>query len=193
MASFLTELFNNLGAVFNRTSAQWYVFGAQAAIVHGAARLTADVDITVMLGNQPIENLIQVLKEEGFDVCVPDVLILVEHSRVLPVIHSKSKIPVDIVLGGPGLEEQFMQRAQQHDLDGVMVPIAISEDVIAMKILAGREKDLADALAIIMAQGKRLDLFTIRSTLELLEKALDRGDLLRTLDELIHRGNTSET
>jgi len=191
MASLLTELFNDLGAVFNRASARWYVFGAQAAIVHGAARLTADVDITVMLGNQPIENLIQVLKEKEFEVCVSDVLIFVEHSRVLPVIHSKSNMPVDIVLGGPGLEEQFMQRAQQHDLDGVMVPIASGEDVVAMKILAGREKDLDDALAIIMAQGEQLDLLTTRSTLDLLEKALDRSDLLRSLDEIVSRGNTS--
>ena len=72
MASLLTELFSDLDAVFDRTSAQWYVFGAQAAIVHGAARLTADVDITVMLGNHPIENLIQVLKEKGFEVCVSE-------------------------------------------------------------------------------------------------------------------------
>ena len=191
MASLLTELFSDLGAVFDRTSARWYVFGAQAAIVHGAARLTADVDITVMLGDHPIENLIQVLKEKGFEICMSDILTLVEHSRVLPVVHSNSNIPVDIILGGPGLEEQFMQRAKQHDLDGVMVPIASSEDVIAMKILAGRGKDLDDALAIIMAQGERLDLLTTRSTLELLEKALDRSDLLRTLDEIVHRGNTS--
>lgn len=109
MASLLTELFSDLDAVFDRTSARWYVFGAQAAIVHGATRLTADVDI---------------------------------------------------ILGGPGLEEQFMQRAQQHDLAGVMVPIASGEDIIAMKILAGRGKDLDDALAIIMAQGERLDLLT---------------------------------
>ena len=61
----------------------------------------------------------------------------------------------------------------------------------AAKILAGRGKDLDDALAIIMAQGERLDLLTTRSTLELLEKALDRSDLLRTLDEIVHRGNTS--
>ena len=191
MASLLTELFSDLDAVFDRTSARWYVFGAQAAIVHGAARLTADVDITVMLGDHPIENLIQVLKEKGFEICMSDILTLVEHSRVLPVIHSKSSIPVDIVLGSPGLEEKFMQRAQQYDMAGVMVPIASSEDVIAMKILAGREKDLDDVLAIIMAQGERLDLLTTRSTLELLEKALDRSDLLRTLDEIVHRGNTS--
>ena len=128
MASLLTELFSDLGAVFDRTSVRWYVFGAQAAIIHGAARLTADVDITVMLGNHPIKNLIQVLKEKGFEVCVSDVLTFVEHSRVLLVFHSKSSIPVDIVLGSPGLEEQFMHRAQQYDMAGVMVPISSSED-----------------------------------------------------------------
>ncbi len=53
-------------------------FGAQAAIIHGAARLTADVDITVMFGNEAIENLIQELNEEGFEVYISDVLNLVE-------------------------------------------------------------------------------------------------------------------
>ncbi len=189
MASLLTDL----GAAFNRTSARWYVFGAQAAIVYGAARLTADVDVTVMFGNQPVENLIQALKDEGFETRITDALSLVEQSRVLPVVLLQSSIPVDIVFGGPGLEEQFAHRAQHYKLDDVMVPIASSEDIITMKILAGREKDLDDALAIIMAQGKRLDLLIIRSTLELLEKTLDRSDLLQTLDELVHRGMIPET
>ena len=112
VASLLTELFNNLGNAFNRISVQWYVFGAQAAIIHGTARLTADVDVTVILGNQPIENLIQVLKEEGFEIRVTDALNLIEQSKVLPVVHSNSDIPVDIVFGGPGLEEQFAQRTE---------------------------------------------------------------------------------
>lgn len=193
MASLLADLLTDLGAAFNRTSTRWYIFGAQAAIVYGAARLTADVDVTVMFGNQPVENLIQALKDEGFETRITDALSLVEQSRILPVVHLQSSIPVDIVFGGPGLEEQFAHRTQHHKLDGVVVPIASSEDIITMKILAGREKDLDDALAIIMAQGKRLDLLTISSTLELLEKALDRSDLLQTLDELVHRGNTSET
>ena len=188
MASLLADLLTDLGAAFNRTSARWYIFGAQAAIVYGTARLTADVDVTVMFGNQPVENLIQALKDEGFETRITDALSLVEQSRVLPVVHLLSGIPVDIVFGGPGLEEQFAHRAQNHKLDGVMVPIASSEDIITMKILAGRGKDLDDALAIIMARGKQLDLQTIGSTLELLEKTLDRSDLLRTLDDLVHRG-----
>ena len=47
MRSPLAVLFNDLKTVFDQVSSRWYVFGAQAAIMHGAARLTADVDTTV--------------------------------------------------------------------------------------------------------------------------------------------------
>jgi len=48
MPSPLAALLRDLEAVFESTASGWYVFGAQAAILHGAARLTADVDVTVM-------------------------------------------------------------------------------------------------------------------------------------------------
>ncbi len=57
------------------------------------------------------------------------------------------------------------------------------------QILAGREKDLEDALAIISAQYEIVDIPHIQKTLGMLEKALDRCDLLPLLDNLIHRAN----
>ena len=47
-----------------------------------------------------------------------------------------------------------------------------------MKILGGRSKDREDVVAIIAAQGPALNYERIRATLELLEKALDRSDLV---------------
>ena len=83
MPSPLAELLGALAHVFDRLSLRWYLFGAQAAIVHGAARLTGDVDATV-----------------------------------------------DIVLAGPGLEELFLDRAQEHLVEGVAIPVACAEDIV---------------------------------------------------------------
>jgi hypothetical protein len=52
----LAELLRAAAAAFDRLGAGWFVFGAQAAILHGAARLTADVDITVALGTRSLED-----------------------------------------------------------------------------------------------------------------------------------------
>ena len=49
MPSPVAELLRDLASSLDALGIRWYVFGAQAAIVHGAARLTADVDVTVLL------------------------------------------------------------------------------------------------------------------------------------------------
>ena len=51
-------------------------------------------------------------------------------------------IPVDVVLAGPGPEELFLARARQETVEEVAVKVASPEDVVAMKVLAGRPKDL---------------------------------------------------
>jgi hypothetical protein len=46
--------------------------------------------------------------------------------------------PLDVVLAGPGLEELFLARAESREIGGVLVPVATGEDLVAMKVLAGR-------------------------------------------------------
>jgi hypothetical protein len=43
----LVETLRSLRASFDALGLRWYVFGAQAAILHGVARATADIDVTV--------------------------------------------------------------------------------------------------------------------------------------------------
>jgi hypothetical protein len=41
------EVLRSLDAAMHAAGARWYLFGAQAALLHGSSRLTADVDATV--------------------------------------------------------------------------------------------------------------------------------------------------
>ena len=56
-----------------------------------------------------------------------------------------------------------------------------------MKIFAGRDKDILDTLSILQVQHEKVDINDIRATLEELEAALDRRDLLPVLDSLINQ------
>lgn len=108
-------------------------------------------------------------------------------TRVLPVAHTATGIPADLVLAGPGLEELFLERAQIRDLDGVKVPVARAEDIVVMKILAGRPKDLEDVVAILAAHPDDLDVELTRGTLRMLEEALGQSDLLPELQRAMDR------
>jgi len=94
-------------------------------------------------------------------------------------------MPLDIILAGPGLEEQFLAGATERLIGDVRVPVACAEDLVTMKVLAGRPRDLDDVAAIARAHRDNLDLEKIRGTLRLLERALDRRDLLSALERIV--------
>ncbi len=162
----------------------WYLFGAQAALVYGSPRLTADIDITVELGSVATEALLAALVKRGFEPRFDDSE-FVATTRVLPVVHQATGLPADVVLGGPGLEELFLSRSVMIDVGGVEVPVASAEDLIAMKLLSGREKDLADVRAILRARNGTLNIDMVRTTLTMLEEALGQSDLTPLLARVL--------
>jgi hypothetical protein len=188
MPSTVVEVLAALDAALRSIGVRWYLFGAQAAILYGAARLTADVDATIDLGNRSIETLTAALDRHGFEPRVADPAEFASRTRVLPSVHRASGLGVDLVLAGTGLEALFFTRSRPLTLEGVSVPVASAEDIVVMKILAGRPKDLDDAAAILTARTSETDLALIRGTLRELEQALDRRDLVTTLEDLLAPG-----
>ena len=185
VADLLADLARGLGAL----GVRWFLFGAQAAILHGSARLSADVDVTVDMGARASRELVDALSREGFELRVTDAAGFVEATRVMPLVHRASRMPLDLVLAGPGLEEQFFARATERLVGDARVPVVSAEDLVAMKILAGRPRDVEDVAGIVRAR-RDLDVESIRGTLRLLERALDRADLVVELERILAGAKT---
>jgi hypothetical protein len=160
---------------------RWYVFGAQAVIAYGLPRLSADVDVTVELRPDEPERFVREMEAAGFSIRVhdPD---FVRRTRVLPFIHVATAMPIDVVLAGSGLEDEFLGRAQVADLGGITVPLISLDDLIIAKVLAGRPKDIEDARGLWRIHGGDLDAGRIRRILRQLEEALGQKDLLAAFE-----------
>jgi predicted nucleotidyltransferase len=100
----------------------------------------------------------------------------------MPFLHTATGMPLDIVLAGSGLEEDFLSRAKPTDIGGTSVPMIDLGDLIIAKVLAGRPKDIADATGLWRLHGVSLDVNRIRATLRLLEEALGQSDLVTAFD-----------
>lgn len=179
------ELLAALAPVANRWG-RWYVFGAQAVVVYGVPRLSADVDVTLALTPDTPERFAQDMQTAGFSLRVndPD---FVQRTRVMPFVHVATGMPLDVVLAGSGLEEEFLDRAVPTDVGGTRVPMIERTDLIIAKILAGRPKDLDDARALWLLHGSDMDAGRIRRTLRLLEEALRQSDLLPSFETISSR------
>jgi hypothetical protein len=185
MPSADVEVYVALARALAPLRVRWYVFGAQAAILYGAARFTEDIDVTVELGDIQTSVLISALEKQGFAPRIPDPS-FVEQTRVVPLVHQATNTPLDVVLSGPGIEELFFDGARQIDVEGALVPVASPEDLVVMKILAGRAKDLEDVVAVLAAQ-EQFDEQRTRELLALLEQALDQRDLMPAFERCFQR------
>ncbi len=180
----VADVLADLGRALDGAGLRWFLFGAQAAILHGVARLSADVDITVELGARPTDDLVESLTRGGFDLLPHDAQ-FAEATRVMPFVHRASRMPVDVVLAGAGLEEDFLARAEPRRVGDATIPVASAEDLINMKLLAGRPRDLEDVAAVARIHRDALDVPRIREALRLLEDALDRADLVSELERIL--------
>lgn len=180
----VARLLADLDGALGELGCRWYVFGAQAAVAYGRPRMTADVDVTVELGQASKRQLLDHLASAGFPTRLALTASFIEDARLFPLFHEGTTIPVDLLLAGSGLHEAFLDRRRQVDVGGRSVPMLSPEDLIVTKILAGRRKDLEDVRGVILEQGSALQIEPIRDLLTRAQDALGRPGLLRRFDRL---------
>lgn len=166
--------------------ARWFLFGAQAAILRGLVRHTEDVDVTIDLGQATTARLIETLAAHGVVMRLHDADEFVAATRVLPLRHTVSGSPVDAVLAGSGMEERILADAELIAVGGVPVRVPRVEDLVTMKLLAGRPLDVEDAVALLVA-NPRHDVERMRAALAELEDALGQSDLVPALEHAVRR------
>lgn len=98
---------------------------------------------------------------------------------------------MDIVIAGPGIEDVFFARARERQVEGTAVRLASAEDVVVMKVLASRPKDVDDVRAIVTAHGDRLDVTYIERTLTMLEQASSQSDLRPLFRQIVQGPRSS--
>ncbi len=173
----VVELLVDLAGVLDKQAAGWYLFGAQASNLWGTPRLSADVDVTALVEQKGRASLLRSMHRAGFDLRVKDTDGFARRTRVLPFVHRPSGILLDVVLAGPGLEEEFLRRARPVDIGPLTIPVLSPEDLLVTKILAGRTRDLDDIDGILRVRLKSLNLALVRRTLGELQKSIGQTDL----------------
>jgi hypothetical protein len=97
--------------------------------------------------------------------------------------HRTTNVKLDLALGLSGFEQQAITRAQPVDIGGTTVLVVTAEDLLIMKVLAGRPQDEQDATAIVTAQERHLDWEYCLAVARDLGDALGQ-DLVRSLSAL---------
>lgn len=165
-------LFEPLFDALNRAGVRYVVVGGLATVLHGHARLTADIDLAVDLVPGEARKAVETLASLGFrprapveplafaDPAVRKQWVDEKGMRVFSLWHpANPMLEVDLFAENPIAFEDLWNRAETVELTRTVVRIAAIPDLIRLKRLAGRPQDLADieALEIILRRREGPD------------------------------------
>ena len=166
-------LLARLSEAFDRRQIPYMVIGGQAVLVYGEPRLTKDIDITLGVGVERLEDVLQLADSLSLKVLTPSPQDFVKKTMVLPCQEPSSGVRVDLVFSFSPYERQAMERIRPIPMEGRKVRFASPEDLIIHKIIAGRPRDLED-IQVVQRKNPGLDRSYIERWLKDFEKTLDK-------------------
>jgi predicted nucleotidyltransferase len=159
------------------------VIGGLAVSLWGEVRATLDVDLAVWVEAERIDATIVALSRR-FEAIPKDPKLFVRETHVLPVVTSQG-VRADIVFGVLPVEKELVGRARPKALAGGEVRVASVEDLILMKLISERERDLEDARKLLRRHRGTIDREYLRERLEGVAEGLGRPDIPRIVEEAL--------
>lgn len=137
-----------LATLLGRLGIRWTLIGALAANRYRVAtRTTQDVDLLLLDLGPGLEALESALRDAGWRVrrATPDGAILRARHPALGL--------ADLITAGTDYEREAIARSRAEESGGgAVIHVLAVEDVILLKLIAGRAQDVADIEAILAAK-----------------------------------------
>ncbi len=130
----------------NRAGVRYVLIGGIALIRHGVVRATRDIDVVLAPEPENLERLRELVaawlatRPDGSP--VPEDAIA--PGRTIHLLTPHGELDLLPERQSPLSFAELSARAETRRVDGVEAPICALEDLVAMKRIAGRERDLLD-------------------------------------------------
>ena len=178
------EILSRIAAGLARHHIPYMIIGGQAVLLYGEPRLTRDIDLTLGVNADRIDDVLAVVNEASLKPLPKKVDQFVRQTMVLPAADEASGIRVDFIFSFTPYESQAIGRAKRVAIKGQEVFFASPEDVIIHKIFAGRPRDMEDARTILL-KNPGVDIPYIRNWLKEFDESSDGKKFVRAFDEIL--------
>ena len=172
----LLARFNNRGVII----------GGIAVGFLGKPRLTDDVDAMFLLSIHDIPQFLDAANKEAIQPRIPDADEFALKTRVLLLQHTPSEINIDISLGILPFEVEMVERAIILDTGTISIRLPTPEDLIIMKAIAHRPKDLED-IRTIVDKNPQLDTKRIQQWIQSFGEIYEIPNLWKDIAELFNQ------
>ena len=155
----LNEPFRDFIGIFERLRISYALIGGLAVGVHGIPRPTHDLDFTIAIERGRLPAFFEAVVELGYDVPHEFTTGWVDQVAGMPLVKARQwvagkTIDVDVFLAESRFQKSLLQRRVRAEVEGISAWIASPEDLILLKLLANRPRDIGDIQDILMVQGQ---------------------------------------
>lgn len=133
----------------------YFVIGGVAVGILGEPRFTYDLDLDILLAKDKLSGFLKHALKSGFRLNEKQSTEDVTTFGTFRMF--KGDVQVDCIIASTPLEDSVLKRATNTDLFDTIVSVPTPEDLILLKIIPGRPKDIMDAESIVMRHGLKLD------------------------------------
>jgi hypothetical protein len=161
------------------------IIGGVAVSILSKPRTTKDIDVIVWLPDHEAWSSFLASGERfGIIARIPNAIEFALRSRVLLLNHEFSGVPIDVSMGALPFEENAIRRAQTMEVGQIRFPVPIPDDLLVMKAIAHRPRDLADIQSILDTHPI-IDEKWILSTVQEFADLLDAPEIIKDLKKLM--------
>jgi hypothetical protein len=134
----------SLAAALEELGIDGALIGGVAVSLLAEPRFTRDLDAVIMYDTEVTASLMEALAHHDLIPLFDDAEQFARESRVIPLRHKLTGIVVDVMLGCMPFESEVVARAKPSGEPGVPMSLATPEDLVILKAIASRPKDLED-------------------------------------------------
>lgn len=162
------------------------IIGGIAVALVAQARATQDVDAVIWLDLGQIEKFILSGAGYGFIPRLSDAADFARANRVLLLRHQSTGIAIDLSCGALPFESEVIERATTVIVGQTSVRVATPEDLVILKAVARRPRDLADIESIADIHP-HMDLARIDHWVREFAEVLETPEMVEDLNRILRR------
>ena len=162
------------------------IIGGIAVGLLGKPRFTADVDAMFLLSIQDIPRFLELANEEDIVPRTLNVEEFARKSRVLLLKHEPTNTEIDVSLGVLPFEEEMVERGEIKSFANLSIRLPTPEDLIIMKAIAHRPKDLEDTRTLV-DKYPALDHHRIERWVKDFAQALETPELWGQVEKILQQ------
>ena len=151
----LDQFYGQAIELLDKLKYPYVIIGGLAVSLIGEPRMTLDIDFILSIPEKDIHNFLETAIKRGFGLNMKKELQRIKQTGTFRF--SMGIFHADVILASSEFESSVFKRRKKIKLAGKKAYFPSPEDLIILKIVVGREKDMLDAKSILIRHKNKLD------------------------------------